>query len=258
MADDVRNLLQRLHRRRPRLHAVAGAVVVPFIADVAGALGAAPALTHEPDEARHLATTADAVLVNLSQPDPLRREGAQAAARAADAAGVPWVLDPVLAHASPRRKAHALALLQYYPAILKPNANELRVLAGDDTGNGSGAASSNTPGSTLGNDNLPAQLAIASGAVVLISGETDIISDGTRTTTITGGHVFMDTLPGFGCALGIACAALLAVADDAFTAARAAARAFAEAGSRAAEGMRGPGSFRIAFLDELHRLGEAS
>lgn len=239
MRDDSQRILKSLRRERPPVHVVCGAVAAAFIADVLGAVGARPVLTHAPDEAGGLAAGSRALLVNLGQPDPLRREGALVAARAARGAGVPWLLDPVLAHASPRRMALTRELLALSPAIVKPNRDELRALAeGRDGEAGAG------------------MLARGSGAVTLTTGRRDLASDGARVEQVGGGHRFMDDMSGFGCALGALAAAMLAVAAP-FDAALAAAESFAEAGTRAAAG-NGPGSFRVAFVDELYRLGEGS
>jgi len=259
MAADWQTPLRELKQRRPLVHAISGAVTAPFITDVLGALGARAAVTHDPAEAGTLAMQADALLVNLGQPDPLRLAGGREAARAARIAGTPWVLDPVLVHASARRREQVRTLLSFRPAVLKPNRAELAALAAPAAQGASAAqaepeAQATTHGATDANAAADA-LATSLGLVVLASGEQDIISDGTRREVVTGGHPFMDALSGFGCALGAATAALLTVAEP-LEAAHTAAHAFAEAGNRAASAMQGPGSFRIAFLDALWQLGE--
>ena len=247
-SDSTWQYLQALGVRRPLVHAISGAVTAPFITDVLGALGARAAVTHDPAEAGSLAMQADALLVNLGQPDPLRLAGGREAARAAHIAGTPWVLDPVLVHASARRREQVRKLLSLKPAVLKPNRAELVALS---------APAAQATGQQRITDAHAATDALATslGLVVLASGEQDIISDGARREVVAGGHAFMDALSGFGCALGAATAALLTVAKP-FEAALTAARAFAEAGHRAASTMQGPGSFRIAFLDALWQLGE--
>ncbi len=236
MQTDFSTYANALREKRPRVHAIAGAVVTPLVVEVAGALMARPSITHAPDEARHLAASADAVLVNLSQPDPLRREGARQAAEAAHAAHVPWVLDPVLAHATTERRRLAESLLAHRPVIIKPNREEALALSGADAP-----------------EEAARMLAARHGTVALVSGEVDFVSDGERVERVSGGHVFMDTMSGYGCALGMACAALLAVAAP-FDAALAAARLFKEAGERAATWVAGPGGFRIVFIDALWAL----
>src|SRR3546814_3519347 len=70
------------------------------------------------------------------------------AIRAADAAGVPWVLDPVAVGATPYRTEAALSLVRRRPAIVRGNASEILALSGDlgavpkgpDSAHGSDAA----------------------------------------------------------------------------------------------------------------------
>ena len=246
MADASFPLLKKLREQRPRVHCISGAVTAAFITDVAGALGARPAVTHDPAEAGALAAGSDAVLVNLGQPDPLRIAGARAAAEAAHEAARPWVLDPVLANASQRRMTLVRELLAFVPAVIKPNRAELAALTAEMLATEMKQAEDAARAKAL---------AELTGAVVLASGAQDILSDGADVEVISGGHVFMDTMSGYGCALGAALAALLAVGGP-WAAAREAARAFAVAGSRAAERRKAPASFRVAFVDELFRLGE--
>ena len=231
--------LAALRRQRPRVQCVLGAVSAPFVADVILAAGGVPSMTHAPDEAAVLAAGANAVLVNIGQPDAERRAGARACARSAAKADRPWLLDPVLAHATPVRLQLAKELLGHAPAIIKPNRHEL-------------AALSSAGGSP---ENMARELARAQGAVVQCTGDPDLITHGEEIHRISGGHEWMDRGVGFGCALGGLTAALLAVTDP-LGAALAACRAFARAAILARRGAQGPASFRIAFIDALHQLSE--
>jgi len=232
-------ILAMLRRRRPRVQCVLGAVSSPFVADVILAAGGVPSMTHAPDEAAVLAAGADAVLVNIGQPDAERRAGARACARSAAKAGRPWLLDPVLVHATPPRRQLAEELLGHAPAIIKPNRQELTALA----------PAGGSP------ESMARELARAQGSVVQCTGDPDIITCGDEIHRISGGHEWMDRNVGFGCALGGLTAALLAVTDPP-GAALAACRAFAFAADLALERARGPASFRIAFTDALHQLSE--
>lgn len=231
--------LAALRRRRPRVQCVLGAVSAPFVADTVLAVGGAPSMTHAPDEAAVLAAAADAVLVNIGQPDSERRAGALACARSAAEAGVPWLLDPVLAHAAPSRLRLARELLGHAPAIVKPNRDELAALS---------------PGGPSPEEAVRA-LARSCGAVVQCTGDPDIVGDGEGLHRIAGGHEWMDRSVGFGCALGGLTAALLAVTDPR-GAALAACRTFARAAELALADAHGPASFRVAFVDALHRISE--
>ncbi len=231
--------LAALRRLSPRVQCVLGAVSAPFVADVILVAGGVPSMTHAPDEAAMLAGTADAVLVNTGQPDNERRAGARACASAAAQAGRPWLLDPVLAHATEERLRLARELMEHAPAVIKPNRAELAALSPPDVSADDGARA----------------LARTCGCVVQCTGAPDIVTDGRDVHHVTGGHEWMDRGVGFGCALGGLTAALLAVTEP-VNAALTACRTFAVAAQRALDRARGPASFRVAFVDALHELSE--
>jgi hydroxyethylthiazole kinase len=97
-----------------------------------------------------------------------------------------------------------------------------------------------------------------SGIIVGLSGETDLITDGTRALTIANGHPYMATVTAMGCAGSALVAAFLAIEPDALMATAAALLTLGVAGELAAEGARGPGSFAVAILDALHNLDAAT
>jgi hydroxyethylthiazole kinase len=68
--------------------------------------------------------------------------------------------------------------------------------------------------------------------------------------SVAGGDAIMTRVTGVGCALGALMAAFLATADP-LRAAASASAVFAIAGERAAQSAPGPGSFAVAFLDQL-------
>jgi thiamine-phosphate diphosphorylase / hydroxyethylthiazole kinase len=95
--------------------------------------------------------------------------------------------------------------------------------------------------------------------VVLMTGAVDFLSDGTRTFAISNGSHFLGIMTGTGCALGSVIASYVAVhREDKLLAALAALLHYEIAAERAAERLdvKGPGSFSVAFLDELYILGK--
>ncbi len=237
--------LEALRRATPLTQCITNAVVTNFTANALLALGAAPAMCDIPGEAGLFASIAGGVLVNLGTPTAEQRD----AAREAVGAGTPWVLDPVAVGALPVRTALARDLLAARPTIIRGNASEILALAGAGAG-GRGVDATDTP-----DDALEAARALAreTGAIVAVSGETDLIVDADRTARVTGGSALLTRVTGGGCALGAAMAAFAAVTEP-FEAAIAASAVWAIASERAASVSRGPGSFAVAFLDELARL----
>jgi len=240
--------LALLRTASPLTQCIINAVVTNFTANALLALGAAPAMCDIPGEAGMFAGIAGGVLVNLGTPTAEQRD----AAREAVAAGTPWVLDPVAVGALPVRTALAHELLDARPAIIRGNASEILALAG------AGAGGRGVDATDAADDAVDAAraLAVRTGGTVAVSGETDLIVDATRTARIPGGSALLTKVTGGGCALGAAMASFAAVTEP-FDAAIAASVVWAVASERAASGARGPGSFAVAFLDELARVEPA-
>ncbi len=240
--------LETLRRASPLTQCITNAVVTNFTANALLALGAAPAMCDIPDEAGLFAGIAGGVLVNLGTPTAEQR----AAAREAVTAGTPWVLDPVAVGALPVRTALAHELLAARPAIIRGNASEILALAGTGAG-GRGVDATDSPDDAR---DAAHHLASLTGGVVAVSGETDLIVDAAHEARIAGGSVLLTRVTGGGCALGAAMASFVAVVSP-FDAAVAASTVWAVASERAAAASRGPGSFAVAFLDELAALTPA-
>jgi hydroxyethylthiazole kinase len=240
--------LALLRTASPLTQCITNAVVTNFTANALLALGAAPAMCDIPGEAGMFAGIAGGLLINLGTPTAEQRD----AAREAVAAGTPWVLDPVAVGALPVRTALAHELLDARPAIIRGNASEILALAGVGAG-GRGVDATDAADDAL---DAARALAVRTGGTVAVSGETDLIVDATRTARVPGGSVLLTKVTGGGCALGAAMASFAAVAEP-FDAAIAASVVWAVASERAASGARGPGSFAVAFLDELAQVEPA-
>lgn len=246
----VAGALRRLRERSPLVQCLTNIVVANFTANALLAAGIAPAMVDNPAEAEAFAAICGGVLVNLGTPYPDTVEAMRAAVRGAEAAGVPWVLDPVAAGAVAWRTGIALDLLrQHRPAIIRGNASEVLALAGGTGGKGveSLAAAEQAV-------DVAAALALRQGAVVAVSGAVDHLTDGRRLLRIGNGHPHLTRVTGAGCALGALMAGFAAVADDALLAAAAATALLTVAAEAAARGAAGPGSFAVALLDRLHDL----
>jgi len=94
--------------------------------------------------------------------------------------------------------------------------------------------------------------------VVVMTGKTDFVSDGTRTFTIDNGHEYLGMVTGTGCVLGTTISAMAAAhrTGSLLSAVVAAMLLFEIAAEVAAErpDVQGPGTFVPAFIDELARL----
>lgn len=236
---------------RPLVHCLTNTVVQAFTANALLAVGASPAMVDAPEEAAEFAAIASAVLVNVGTLNARTADAMRAAAaRAADDAK-PWVLDPVAVGALGFRTRLAAELLDHRPDVVRGNASEVIALAG------AGAGGRGTD-STVGVDSAAAaatDLARRTGGVVAVSGEVDLVTDGTRTVRVGGGHPLLTRTTGAGCALGALTAAYVASTGSNLWGAVAAHAHVAVAAERAAAVCSGPGSFAVAWLDALDAVG---
>lgn len=254
---DSRALYTDLHHAvrdaAPLTHCLTNSVVQEITANVLLAVGASPAMVSHPDESGEFAAVADAVLVNVGNPDPPVLDAMRSAVDAASAKGAPWVLDPVAVGGLGVRTRFAVELLAKKPAVIRANASEVRNLhsayAGTTAAGGRGVESTDDPESAV---DAARELARITGGVVAVSGATDIIVSEGRITRITAGDPLMALVIGTGCSLGAVTAAYCAAGNDPHDAAAAAHVAFSGAATMAAAVAAGPGSFRGAWLDALY------
>lgn len=233
-------VLARLRACRPRVHCITNSVAQNFTANMLLAAGARPSMTISPEEVADFTARSDALLVNLGTFDAVRRQAADIAVAAAIDTKRPWVLDPVLIEQSPVRAAYARALAARSPAALRLNGAEFAALADAEPG-----------------AEAIRRYARATDTVVGLTGETDLVADGTRLVAISNGDPLMQRVTAMGCASSALVAACLAVESDPWLATAAALLALGVAGEVAAAGAEGPGSFAVRLIDALDRLDAA-
>ena len=237
--DDVVNraaeALTRLRRERPLVLSITNSVVTNWTANCLLALGAKPAMLEEPNEAAQLAARAGAVLVNLGTVTAQQLQTMRVAATSANAANVPWVLDPVAVDKLTYRRTLATSLIAQKPRLIRGNSDEINFLLGS--------------------------VPHFQGSVPLLStGPVDEIwgsvhpFEGSVPIRIANGVEMLTRVTGTGCAQGAIAAAFCAVEPDPVVAAVAASLTMGIAGEMAFEKAQRPGSFQIALLDALDEL----
>jgi hydroxyethylthiazole kinase len=221
-------------------------------ANVVLAVGASPAMLHAEAEVADFVPLCGALTLNVGTVSPPWARAMLTAAETATASGIPWVLDPVAHFATPYRSAFVQDLMTRHPAVIRGNASEILALSGEATA-GKGADSGD---SVTDAEHAAAALALKLGCVVAVTGEVDFITNGSRFARVSGGSDIMPKVTAMGCSLTALMGAFVAVAP-AFEATVAAIVLFAEAGARAAQTAKGPGSFQVAFLDALSQITPA-
>ncbi len=243
--------LGAVRAKSPLVHNITNYVAMNNSANALLAIGASPVMAHWTDEMEEMTAIAGALVINIGTLDKEWIEGMFAAGRAANRRGVPIVLDPVGAGATSQRTATALRLIEECgPTVIRGNGSEIMALVNADI------KSKGVDSSASSHDALSAAKTLAhnTGAVVVISGATDYITDGTTIHTVEGGDPIMTSVTGLGCTSTALVGAFLAVERDAMVAATSAMAVMSLAGERAASYSKGSGSMQVNFLDELYNL----
>jgi hydroxyethylthiazole kinase len=241
LADIAADVLARIRARAPRVHCITNSVAQQYTANMLLAAGAVPSMTISVDEIEAFVAGANALLVNLGTFDRERKSAIEVAVKTAAEKRLPWLLDPVFIDRSPARGQFGRALLAAKPAVVRLNHAEFAALSG----NKAEAVAA-------------ARFAQANATIVALTGEIDIVSDGSRGIEVANGDPLMSAVTAMGCAGAAFVCAALAVETDPWLATLTALAAFGVAGEVAAQKAAGPGSFAVAMIDALHRLDRAT
>jgi hydroxyethylthiazole kinase len=244
--------LARIRAEKPLIHQITNYVVMNETANATLALGALPVMAHAVEEVEEMVGLAGALVLNIGTLSPHWIEAMVLAGRAANARGIPIVLDPVGAGATSYRTETARGLLAELPIdVLRGNAGEIATLVGVE------AEVRGVESMTAGGDaaELAREAARTLDLVAAVTGPVDHVSDGERVAAISNGHELLASVTGTGCmSTAITGAFLAAKPDERFDAAVEALVAFGVAGEDAAVGAHGPGTFHAGLYDALAGL----
>ena len=244
--------LARIRAQRPLVHQITNFVVMNETANATLAIGALPVMAHAPEEVAEMATVAGALVLNIGTLTNDWVDSMILAGRAANAAGVPVVLDPVGAGATTLRTQSAQRILtEVAVAIVRGNAAEIATLAG----RGAEIRGVESVGTSDDIGDVATAAASALGCTVAVTGAVDAVSDGATTLRIANGDPLLAMVTGTGCIASAITGCFAAVnRDRPLQAAAEALVALGVAGEDAAAVSRGPGSFHVALYDALYAL----
>jgi hydroxyethylthiazole kinase len=248
--------LETLREQRPLVHQITNYVVMNETANATLALGALPVMAHAVEEVEEMVGLASALVLNIGTLSERWVDAMLLAGTAANARGIPVVLDPVGAGATAYRTETARRILGAVDVtVVRGNAGEVATLVGFDAevrGVESIGAGGDAPA-------LAREAARRLGVVASVTGPVDHVSDGEQVLAVANGDPLLAAVTGTGCMSSALTGCFLAAKpDDPLGAAAAALGAFGVAGEDAAKGARGPGSFHVALYDALWNLDPAT
>lgn len=257
---DLRTALGAVRKAAPRVHCITNSVTSESVANLLLTAGGSAIMAEAVQEVEEVTAACQATLLNSGVPSDKKWDSLRGAGSAANALNHPLILDPVGAAASAYRKAGLAALLaEVKPTLIRCNQTEALALLELQTKAPEQLLSGSVDSAlTIEQGQLrqaAGLLARRFSCTVLITGETDLISDGQRVLTVSGGDRRICRLTGGGCMLSALCALFAGAGLAAFDAAAVAAglwkRCAEEAGARTDAAGGGMGTFRSALFDAV-------
>lgn len=251
--DRLKENFRAVRVNSPLVHNITNYVAMNFSANALLAAGASPVMAHAADEVADMAMIAGALVINIGTLDAEWVDSMLKAGKAKHEAGGIVILDPVGVGATAYRTETAWRIIEEcHPDIIRGNASEIMALINADI------KSKGVDSSCSSDDAVESakKLAVRTGSIVVISGETDYVTDGSRVETIANGSRMMPRVTAMGCTASSMVGAFAAVNPDLFEASLNAMALMGVAGEIAALNSAGPGSLLANFVDTLYNITE--
>jgi hydroxyethylthiazole kinase len=256
------NIIRKISAKKPLVHHITNYVTVNDCANVVLAIGAAPVMADDIGEVEDIVAISSALVLNIGTLNQRTIAAMLAAGKAANQKGIPVVLDPVGAGATPLRTETAARIMdEVKVAVIRGNISEIKTIGGAGgrtRGVDAGESDSTREDAIQTVNRMAADLAKRTGSVIAITGVVDVISDGRRSCFIRNGHAIMAGVTGTGCMCTALTGAFCGAEEDYTVATAAAVMTMGIAGEKAYRRMEsaglGNGSYRAFLIDEISRM----
>lgn len=250
---NVWNDIEQIREKSPLVHNITNFVVMNNTANALLSIGASPVMAHAIEEVADMATIASALVVNIGTLSEHWIEAMKIAIQTAGLRKIPIIIDPVGVGATKFRTKTVKELFAITnPTVIRGNASEIMALV-DTNIQTKGVDSNHSSDSAL----LAAQsLAKQYNCIVVVSGQTDIITDGRQNIFIENGDLMMPKVTGLGCTASALTGAFCAVNSNYLEACANTMAVMGIAGEIAVKSSNGPASLQMNFLDKLYTITE--
>lgn len=252
-------LIPAIREKQPLVHNITNYVTVNDCANIVLAMGASPIMADDAGEVEDILSICDSLVLNIGTLNARTIESMLIAGRKANALGKPVILDPVGNGASALRTQTTNRLLEEIRfAVIRGNISEIKVAA-SGLGQTRGVDANDADAANISTtQQIAADLARSTQAVVAITGAVDIISDGNRTYAIKNGHPLMGRITGTGCMCSCLVGSFCGLGGDYLEAAATAVTVMALAGELAQAQVEkaglGTSSLRMGIIDTVSKM----
>ena len=258
----IGNLLENVRERAPLVHHITNYVTVNDCANITLSIGASPVMADDINEVEAMTSIASSLVINIGTLNSRTVECMIKAGKKANEVGIPVILDPVGAGATPYRTKVAKTIMDNIElAVIRGNLSEIKTLYGINT---------KTKGvdslyDTSIKDELEKGKLLAKdfskrvGSIIAITGAVDIVTDGKMIYTVENGHKIMSKITGTGCMCSSLIGAYLGTNEDNLLAALSGVVSMGISGELAYESLKegeGTGTFKVRLMDNIYNLSK--
>jgi hydroxyethylthiazole kinase len=251
MVSDLSKFMDTVREKTPLVHHITNYVTVNDCANICICSGGSPVMTDADADVVDMSRIASAVVLNMGTLNPRTVDAMLLAGSVAKKNNVPVIFDAVGAGATQYRNKVAEDIInKVKPDVIKGNSGEISFLAGvigGDRGVDSTSTADNIGELVLG-------LAKKYDCMVVATGKKDYVSDGKSLYVLCNGSDYQGCVSGTGCMLSSVLGAYVGANGVSLCALIAGITAFNVAAEKAESDCKGPGSFKVALLDQLFNL----
>ncbi|WP_428910468.1 hydroxyethylthiazole kinase [Niallia sp. Krafla_26] len=249
--EQIKDLFTLVKEKQPLVHHLTNAVTINDCANVTLAIGGRPVMASAIEEVADMVGLAQALVINFGTMNDDMYEAIILAGQTANQKGIPVIFDPVGVGATSFRTDRAQKFLEKVkPSIIRGNASEVFSLIGGEVRT-RGVDSADI---AVSKEDLVKVAAKELHAIVVISGEQDFVSDGTKVISVHNGDTWLTKISGTGCMTASLIGCFSGITNNLLAAAVAGMSTMSLAGERVKKQLKqneGIGTYRVKLMDEI-------
>nr|WP_294698251.1 hydroxyethylthiazole kinase [uncultured Anaerostipes sp.] len=258
---NFQDIFENVRTNPAMVHCITNYVTINDVANIILAMGASPIMADDPMEVCEITDMSDALVINMGTLKQNTVRSMLLAGKKANESRHPVVFDPVGVGASTFRKETAMKLLDEIRfSVIRGNISEIKTLhQWSEKSYGVDAKKDDI----ITKDNqekvirMAKDMAVKTGAVIVITGEADLVTDGETVYFIKNGAAQMARITGCGCMLdGVIAGFVGSNQENVLKAAATAVSAMGICGEYAQENAKGTGTFKVHLMDAMSNIDE--
>ena len=248
--EQLKEVFGSLQSKRALIHHITNYVTVNDCANVVLAIGASPIMADELSEVEEMVSICDALVLNIGTANERTIASMLKAGKAANAKGIPVVLDPVGVGATTFRRQSVAKLMEAISfSVIRGNMAEIKTIAGLEAK----SAGVDSLEEESNGAKIALNLAKKLDCVIAITGKADCVSDGNVSYILENGDATLSNVTGTGCMSTSLIGSFLGASNNALASAVTGILTMSIAGE-IADKSKGMGTFHTSLIDAISHM----